>query len=143
MDRQTNHFEDGHIVFTTDVDGKTIEIEGDVRDIDLTIETSYDKIDSLYDYRVTRTDTSAHMTFVPNENDTRFTIRTVGHAGTEVTHRASIVATDRTVAAFEKARKQVGAPKDAKIRMNRDSELSPTTAGPVAVEIEFIWTETV
>lgn len=142
MDRQTNHFEDGHIVFTTQVDGKTIEIDGDVKDIELAV----DQFESIYDWRTRRTDTSAYLTFKPDEHGVQLTWRVHENKGTEVTHRATIVATDRTVAAFEKARKRVGAPKDAKIRVGnfmRDDAYAAVEGSPQAIEIEFIWKETV
>jgi hypothetical protein len=137
------NLENGKVTVTGDADGHPVVLEGNIKDVSLNVERDFDDVDfdSLRYSLLSRERYS--LEFQRNDEGVAYTIK---YKPITVTHSARVEATDRTVEAFEKAREQAGAPKNAKVRVGDFQSLSnELTVTPLAkaqpIMVEFTWEE--
>lgn len=135
------------ITVKTIVNGDEVFLEATAPSIQIDSEVNYEEVNFVLDSPKLFRD-STTTTLNANLNDGwKYTIRKT--LGQEVRRTASVLASDRTVEAFEAARVAVGAPKKAKIRaggieygLGRELVVEDLDA-PSPIMVEFVWKEKV
>jgi hypothetical protein len=137
------NLEDGKVTITGNAGGHPVTLEGKVKNVSLNVETTYNDFDD-YGRRLSLSRDERYFLEFDAIDGIAYTIKT--EPKVVIHHTARIEAVDRTVEAFEKARKQAGAPKNAKVRVGEIQSLSnELTVTPLAkaqpIMVEFTWEE--
>lgn len=128
-----------------EVDGKTVVFEGTAREAEISHEVGYESVDSYYGSSIFR---ESDTTTVTATFDT-YNVTVKEKVVATVVHTASILADDRTVEAYERARRLAGAPKSAKMRVGDFQNYGggelvlENLDEPNPIQVEFRWREEV
>lgn len=128
-----------------EVDGKTVVFEGTARNAEIAHEANFEDVNSFYGSSVFKT---SDTTTVTAEFDD-YTVVVKEPIVATVVHTASILAEDRTVEAYERARRLAGAPKRAKMRVGDFQNYGggelvlENLDEPNPIQVEFRWKEEV
>lgn len=127
-----------------ELEGKEVVFEGTARWVEVSTQHNYEDINSVYSHAVSRLYDTTSTSELKAELVDGWKITTKEPVIREVSMQARVDVEDRTVDDFERARVQVGAPKNAKMRflpnLARNEEgivIGLDTPQPGTVE--FVW----